>query len=1237
MDEEQTRSSKIIACKISKSDLDQLDNPQTTQEHIIINDSNLKSENYFYNENKLLKSNLSFNENQINSLKEQLFILTEQNQKIKQESSLLSNTISSQTNLIDHLKEQNLELTNKLNTQNTTITQLNQKLNENLTIIQSHQSQINSLNMELLSLKQGLENKNTEIKIHLKNISDLNLLKSENEIKINQLNNELNQIKIRKAEMENNLNKKIIKLEENEKMYFLSTENLEKQNTNYLSQINSLQKSQIMNTNDYKEQISSLNEQQRKLYTKIQNKENELNQKDEMINILTIEKNNLISSINSLNNTLIQTKSENNCLKEIINDKENEIHNLNTIQNKMKTKTFFDINSNLIKAEKGDTSDMSLGDSQVLKNDLSTLKAKVKDLINEKELLNRSNIVLSTQANNYNQVKEQLTALKNENEKLIRISKEHDALKEKCDDLTYENTQYKKTLNFLSKQNQHLLFTKTKENNKDSFLQKKIARDEYDSYLYDSIEELEIKLREMLNKTIQQEKKEEKNNEIINSLRKENEDIKQVMIQMEEYTSKIEQTNKELLAENNSLKEGALQNKHKGGSNLNESLHIDELNKRNEKVNALKEQIKTLNIQLHKEKENFNTLNIENQALKNKNKTLELDIIEYRKKNVTTESENKQLQQELNKVTTETKIFLNQIQELKNTNATLINDKELLNKTINQVIKDNNNKFEQTKNFFEQSIKQLNNENVAMKQLLNNLDTNVNKSINELQSGTFSNMASQKIPQLPKEEENKEIADLKKQITQYKLTIENLETENSMLKYNLSLYSSSNQGYNINNTLNIIKHNQEESQSISKIEDKYIKSINKVKELEQENLSLKKQISFLQETNNGLLNKDMSSPYKYLIFQLEQLTKEKTQLDQEYNSLLASKSEITKLYTELNIQKEELTTKLSILEKAHLQSTQDVTTLTQQNESLLNEVKVLKENKEFTKERDTLLKQKNEELQTKVSKISELENSLNEKIKIEEELNAKVKSLNESLEENKKLRNISVGKHFLTVRKSASLLTNLQTIIVNLKEELNNFETKQSKYEEKISNLELEKTKLDKIIVDKNIKEKTLQEKIINLEKAIKAKAPIKEESKDNNNGLDNIGVILEKSQFVIKALKEENQLLLKQKGDLEKENECLKNNSKINVNEKGTIVQLKKDKIASQMKYDLIEKQAEHLKAFILSQSKTTNESESQDNNNNKLWGPEKSQNFKTLIIQMKKAIVILNYFMSLMKQNSI
>ena len=95
MDEEQTRSIKIIQCKISKSDLDQLDNPQTTQEHIIINDSNLKSENYFYNENKLLKSNLSFNENQINSLKEQLFILTEQNQKIKQESSLLSNTISS--------------------------------------------------------------------------------------------------------------------------------------------------------------------------------------------------------------------------------------------------------------------------------------------------------------------------------------------------------------------------------------------------------------------------------------------------------------------------------------------------------------------------------------------------------------------------------------------------------------------------------------------------------------------------------------------------------------------------------------------------------------------------------------------------------------------------------------------------------------------------------------------------------------------------------------------------------------------------------------------------------------------------------------------------------------------------------------------------------------------------------------------------------------------------------------
>ena len=193
------------------------------------------------------------------------------------------------------------------------------------------------------------------------------------------------------------------------------------------------------------------------------------------------------------------------------------------------------------------------------------------------------------------------------------------------------------------------------------------------------------------------------------------------------------------------------------------------------------------------------------------------------------------------------------------------------------------------------------------------------------------------------------------------------------------------------------------------------------------------------------------------------------------------------------------------------------------------------------KERDTLLKQKNEELQTKVSKISELENSLNEKIKIEEELNAKVKSLNESLEESKKLRNISVGKHFLTVRKSASLLTNLQTIIVNLKEELNNFESKQSKYEEKISNLELEKTKLDKIIVDKNIKEKTLQEKIINLEKAIKVKVPTKEESKDNNNGLDNIGVILEKSQFVIKALKEENQFLLKQKSELEKENECLK------------------------------------------------------------------------------------------------
>ena len=47
-----------------------------------------------------------------------------------------------------------------------------------------------------------------------------------------------------------------------------------------------------------------------------------------------------------------------------------------------------------------------------------------------------------------------------------------------------------------------------------------------------------------------------------------------------------------------------MQNKSKVTINSNDSLQIEELNKRNEKVNVLKEQIKTLNLQLQNEKEN---------------------------------------------------------------------------------------------------------------------------------------------------------------------------------------------------------------------------------------------------------------------------------------------------------------------------------------------------------------------------------------------------------------------------------------------------------------------------------------------------------------------------------------------------------------------------------------------------------------------------------------------------------
>ena len=93
--------------------------------------------------------------------------------------------------------------------------------------------------------------------------------------------------------------------------------------------------------------------------------------------------------------------------------------------------------------------------------------------------------------------------------------------------------------------------------NKGTLMTVNLSKEQYESFIYNNIEDLDLKLKENIKKNLSLEEREKKLRTELNQLKKENEEIKGVMMQMEEYTHDIELINNKLKEENLLLKDNS--------------------------------------------------------------------------------------------------------------------------------------------------------------------------------------------------------------------------------------------------------------------------------------------------------------------------------------------------------------------------------------------------------------------------------------------------------------------------------------------------------------------------------------------------------------------------------------------------------------------------------------------------------------------------------------------------------
>lgn len=1239
-----------------------------------INNKPEHSEEYFANENKMLKSQISFCQNQINLFQNDYFIINQKYQNVVQENSIYKSKIQQQEKHLDILNSTINKLNTNVTSQENEINQLNQKLSSNVSTIQFQENSQKNKEKQIFYLNQQINDKNITITDQNNTITLLNAEKQELEKKVSQLNNELINANLKLNSQEKNNQLQINKVTSNLKFCEIAKDNLDKENTNLNKELTNLKKQIINDKSILESQIETLQNKNDKLNEIIKEKESCIDKKDFTLNTLEVKVEDYLNSFTQFKKTITELKSENIFLKQIINDKENEIKKLYEYKEKFDIHEFYDKNF---------TNIVSYGDIEVLREELKKIGTNYTIMKRENELLSQNNKTLTVKLNELLEIKNKFSNVSNENSLLIQTKKDFEKLKLKYEDIEQENNNYKKTIDILIDQNKNLLFNQTIIKDKGTLIKETMSKEKYEKFIYDTIDDLNMKLNENIKSNLKLEEKEKKYINELNEIKKENEEIKNVMMQMEEYTHEIEEMNNSLKKENELLKNDNIFSS-KNISFNEQSFSQDQsslYNKLNIQYNELVEKEKTFNVTIKElkaiisnEKEKNNFLTIENRSIKENSTKLNNEIIDLKKTISNSILETTNLKAELHESKLNEKLYENQLIEVQNLNKNLLKDKEELNISLNEMKNKTNETIKKTKILVENNIKTLNDENNNMKTSLNSIE-NILKNF-DMKGSTLQQkdllidnnegkIQETTITQLIEQKKN-EFNDNKKIIEQQKICIENLSTENSMLRYQMTLFKINQLSMNKNEDYLMNQNLQssliEKKENINKLEEEYLKGINLIKELEEKNKQLEDKIDYLKKINMNMINQDVSSPYKFLIFQLEELSKEKANFVKEKEMLLKEKDEIIKNYSNINLNNEELKIKNENLQKIY-------ETLTKENSKLQENLNNLYKENDEMKKNISIIEQKNIEINSKNQKIVELTNIISKIENDKKNNDSNVQTLKTDLDAKKKevleAKSKAFNNFYVSFKNSKKIISYLSRINNNLQEQLANIEGIKNKYEDKISNFELEKITNEKIIKEKNELINSLQielssekEKNKNFEKDIKILTIEKkeEEKKENDKqDVDKKGIlqiyynkmflILKKCPNMITFLNTKVSSLEKENNKLKQEIEQLKSTNnkesdlKLSIKEKDKmILDLNQENQKLNIKTDFLSREINSIGNYVKTQIEA-----SQNENNAHRPGQgqhhnlftakkdyEKHKSFSMLIIQMRKALKIINYLMN-------
>ena len=1202
-----------------------------------------KSPEYFANENKILKNQITYFQNTLASLQAENFSNLQTVKNLTQENSAFQSQFVQQNDKIQTLQKSIEDLEKEIREKETKILELNHTIHLSTDAIAASSNFKKEFKDQIAALTAELEKKSNELVITQTKLSKISLQKQELEAKLGQISKELLDERLNRVEEEKELKQKITQLEESGEISKIQKEALNKSKDKFINEISILKNQLLEEKERYDDKLNSLNNELSELQKKLKESEVTIEKKDYNIHLQALKLEELNNSFQQNNKALIQMRNENSFLRQVINDKENENKDLHEIKRKFDTKNMYNsfINNTI-----------SYGEFESLQQELQKIKSSVYNLKKEKEVLESNNKNLLNKLKDYVDMKEKFSVLSKENEELKQIKKKFDDLTKKFNEVDDLKENYKKTITILNLQNRKLLFEVTSKEAMNSFDFQNMDKDQYASFIYSNIDTLQLVNNDNIKKFLAMEKEEKDLREKLIKQEKENKEIKELVIQMEAYTKEIEEINKTQQEEIDKFKSGySLDPNLLSLAGENELINnfVNKYNQLLEKEQNVSLSLKLLQEKYEKEVEKNSFLSQERKAQQEENSKLGREIIDLKTKLVQTDSESKQISSELERAQKSVKIIQAQLTEAQNMNRTLANDKLTLNNLFNDMLRKNNEKIEKTHQTFENNMKEMKEENLDIKTNLNAIKTLIDKIDKEKldkinQDIELVSSVSKSNAKDLSNNKAEELLESRKEIEKLKITLDNVSTENSMLKYKLSLFSSKlneksslRKSEIISNSIRIsaVEKGEEEEKDVEmaglneSLEKKYLDSTKKLQEVLDENNALKKEVEFLKDSNAKFLNQDISAPYSYLMKQLEEISQEKAELVVEKGNLVKEKEDIIKNYSHINLTNEGLKAKISSLEKLNAASSKEIISLNEQIKSLNAQIE------DFKKKDIDNSNKKIEELKQQVE-------SMEEEKKLME---ANEKNLKEEIEKSKReaheAKKKSFNNFYVAFIKSKKIIPYLSGINKSLEEQLEEFEKVKEKYDDKISALELGKTAQEEKLKQKEERISSLENELLvyktkveSLNKELTLITPEKEQTEQVNvnlkSGYNTMFKCFRKTQNIYNFLQSKLSEVEKDKQVLSEEIQKLKSTisekEKVNkeleeeIEKRNAIIkETKNENLKLAMKDEFISKEVNSIGEYFKNQSPQT-----------KKVDYEKTKSFSKLILQMRTAVKLIHYLMN-------